>query len=792
MSFPLSPTNGQTTVLNGITYAYNSTKGAWVRVAGTVTATSVLSVTSATQSISTTTGALLVRGGVGIGGDLYVGGNIGRTNTTTTHPLEIIGSTVETTVLGAFRSLNTASSSLISFQNTSQAIVTVAGNTGSVLLVQASSQYLSIASNANLALGAGDFTVEGFYYITQGTVPDACLIDWRNGTNGGGVTQPLLEFQPSGSLGLNWYVNASNRLSSTNTPVLFNTWQHFAVSRVSGSTRMYLSGSQVGSTYTDANNYPQGSIFIGHANDGALGRYFPGYISNIRIIVGTGLYSGTTLTVPTANLSAVTNTRLLLNTINGGSFLADSSGQGITVTNNAAATSSAFAPFTGTSTTTYNDLVNIGSSGTNLVLQTNATTRVLIDSSGTVTVTSTAASTSTNTGALLVRGGVGIGGNINFGGNLYQNGVLFTGGGISTSTTSTFTILNTTSSTSTTTGALVVTGGVGVGGNINAAAFYGTGGLGVITGVNQYSGLNINATGTVTATNLSITGNVTSAFTITNATSATSTQTGALVVAGGLGVGGTVYAQNFVGGSGLGIIRCVSYLYSTNVIATNMSATSITMTGTSSSITGLTGIQVVNMTATNLTVTGNVTSAFTVTNATLATSTQTGALVVAGGAGFGGTVYASSFATNSAVGGTISGVTKLSLSGSTAATSSLTGALTVVGGVGIGGSLYAGNVFTNGQQIIPLNIQELTATAGQTVFTIPSGYTPGTAQVYVNGILFGTGDYTASNGTTISLTVARSAGDVVKVISGQTSTTPISSVDSLKSFSVAMSVVFGM
>jgi hypothetical protein len=193
-----------------------------------------------------------------------------------------------------------------------------------------------------------------------------------------------------------------------------------------------------------------------------------------------------------------------------------------------------------------------------------------------------------------------------------------------------------------------------------------------------------------------------------------------------------------------------------------------------------------------LTVTGNVTSAFTVTNATSATSTQTGALIVAGGAGFGGTVYASSFATTGVAGGTISGVSRMSISGLTTASSTLTGALTVTGGVGIGGSMYAGNVFTNGQQIIPLNIQELIATAGQTVFTIPSGYTPGTAQVYANGILFGTGDYTAVNGTSITLTVARSAGDVVKVISGQTSTTPISSVDSLKSFSVAMSVVFGM
>jgi hypothetical protein len=79
VAFPLSPINGQTAVLNGITYAYNSAKGAWIRVAGTVTATAVLSVTSSTQSVSTTTGALIVTGGVGIGGNLNVGGTIAST-----------------------------------------------------------------------------------------------------------------------------------------------------------------------------------------------------------------------------------------------------------------------------------------------------------------------------------------------------------------------------------------------------------------------------------------------------------------------------------------------------------------------------------------------------------------------------------------------------------------------------------------------------------------------------------------------------------------------------------------
>lgn len=73
MSFPISPTNGQTAVFNGITYSYNSTKGAWVRVPGVAT---TLFISSSTQSTGTNTGALVVAGGVGVGGNVYFGGNL--------------------------------------------------------------------------------------------------------------------------------------------------------------------------------------------------------------------------------------------------------------------------------------------------------------------------------------------------------------------------------------------------------------------------------------------------------------------------------------------------------------------------------------------------------------------------------------------------------------------------------------------------------------------------------------------------------------------------------------------
>jgi hypothetical protein len=59
---------------------------------------------------------------------------------------------------------------------------------------------------------------------------------------------------------------------------------------------------------------------------------------------------------------------------------------------------------------------------------------------------------------------------------------------------------------------------------------------------------------------------------------------------------------------------------------------------------------------------------------------------------------------------------------------------------------------------------EFTATAGQTTFSVPS-YTVGFIDVYRNGALLGSADFTATNGTTVVLAAGASAGDLVETIS---------------------------
>ena len=79
-NFPSSPVNGQVFTASNINYVYTTAVSAWrVSTDNLTTSTTstffALNVTSNAESNSTSTGALIVKGGVGIGRNLNVGGN---------------------------------------------------------------------------------------------------------------------------------------------------------------------------------------------------------------------------------------------------------------------------------------------------------------------------------------------------------------------------------------------------------------------------------------------------------------------------------------------------------------------------------------------------------------------------------------------------------------------------------------------------------------------------------------------------------------------------------------------
>jgi len=83
-----------------------------------------------------------------------------------------------------------------------------------------------------------------------------------------------------------------------------------------------------------------------------------------------------------------------------------------------------------------------------------------------------------------------------------------------------------------------------------------------------------------------------------------------------------------------------------------------------------------------------------------------------------------------------------------------------------------GNVAANLTGSTTRTLTTITATSNQTLFTASGGYTVGYVDVYQNGIkLVGGGDdFTATNGTSITLTQGASTGDVVEIVAYQLAT----------------------
>lgn len=227
------------------------------------------------------------------------------------------------------------------------------------------SQYLSVPSSAVFGFGTGDFTVEGWFYATSDQGTDF-MIDFRGSSS---PTAPAMFVYTSNYL--TWYYNGNVVYQPTSLTFTYNTWNHVAIVRASGVTRFYLNGIGASTTYADSNNYPTAPCIIGSDVLAGGPNYWNGYISNVRVVKGTAVYtqnfiptSGPFTTSQTFSQSGIpscpvqsSQTELLLTTPSNSSYLTDSSTNAFTVTNVGTATSEPFNPFTGN----YEILSNPGS-----------------------------------------------------------------------------------------------------------------------------------------------------------------------------------------------------------------------------------------------------------------------------------------------------------------------------------------------------------------------------------------------------------------------------------------------
>jgi hypothetical protein len=122
-------------------------------------------------------------------------------------------------------------------------------------------------------------------------------LDWRpTSTSGAYITWYLGTGVPV------LFVDAADRITG-GSAIPTNEWVHLAICRASGSTKMFVNGTQSGSTYSDSNVYLNSAnrplIASNGFTIGGSPSYFTGYIDDLRITKGIARYTAA-FTPPTA------------------------------------------------------------------------------------------------------------------------------------------------------------------------------------------------------------------------------------------------------------------------------------------------------------------------------------------------------------------------------------------------------------------------------------------------------------------------------------------------------------
>ena len=165
----------------------------------------------------------------------------------------------------------------------------------------------SISTSNDYSFGTNDFTIEAFFNSSTASNSYAGIISLRG----------LSSFMDGVDINLQ-SANTSTPLIEFNTGTGFltytasnNQWFHVAISRTGGTSSYFVNGNLF-SEVSDTTNYTNSDLVVGRYYTDLDDYYFNGVISNVRVLNGTGLYTGT-FSIPDVQLSATySNTKLLI------------------------------------------------------------------------------------------------------------------------------------------------------------------------------------------------------------------------------------------------------------------------------------------------------------------------------------------------------------------------------------------------------------------------------------------------------------------------------------------------
>ena len=162
------------------------------------------------------------------------------------------------------------------------------------------------------AFGTGDFTIE--CWVNQDTIANEGIYQ-LTASAGPSTSDDTIWLGPDSYNSTTWFLNvAGDQVRTTSGQGLTaNTWYHTAVVRESGKTRLYIDGQlktfDSGSSFvTDTTDYDLDFLNIGVYYSSSY--RFDGKISNFRLVKGTAVYTSN-FTPPRAELTNITNTKVL-------------------------------------------------------------------------------------------------------------------------------------------------------------------------------------------------------------------------------------------------------------------------------------------------------------------------------------------------------------------------------------------------------------------------------------------------------------------------------------------------
>lgn len=148
----------------------------------------------------------------------------------------------------------------------------------SSLLLDANGDYLKINSSYNSYFTLDDFTIEAWGYQTTNTGFQCILSNWEHGFIFAAVSGNTLRM----------YINSSLVVDATGLTFAEDTWHHLAATRSGSDVKVFLNGTQVGSTGTNnttfnLNDFTGVGINVNNSPVNNPNGYWDGHLDELRV-----------------------------------------------------------------------------------------------------------------------------------------------------------------------------------------------------------------------------------------------------------------------------------------------------------------------------------------------------------------------------------------------------------------------------------------------------------------------------------------------------------------------------